>query len=158
MTDRVLFFLKQNFSQGSVLKVMFDWFHSWDPQDRWEEKREWYVFFRIFRDTLLLISLRMPMVSFNLVVTWFFCFDHSKWSSKRTPKCFIVSFCVNGFPTSLNLRRLWVENNQIVFVTLRDNLLALGYWDKFLTSKFIHFTKIFSELLDLSILMSSAKW
>ena len=56
---RILLFLKQNFSEGSVLKVsdffgliMFDWPHSCDPYYRWEQEGERYIIFRILRDVL----------------------------------------------------------------------------------------------------------
>ena len=100
---------------------------------------QWYVIFRIWRDDLLLSLLRMPMAWFSLVATWFICFNHSNWSAKkRTPRYFIMSFCVNLFPSSLNLRpwSVFLELEwkiiNFVFLTLSDNLLALSHWDKFL--------------------------
>ena len=66
--------------------VISDWFQSWDSYNRWKLKREWYVIFRILRDALLLSLLRIPMTWFAFVSAWFIYFNHSKWSSKRTPK------------------------------------------------------------------------
>ena len=84
--------------------------------------------------------------------------------SKRTPMYFTVSGCINLFPSRMILRLgsvflelEWKIMNS-VFMTWRDNLLALSHWDKFLRSEFICFAKVSSELCDRSILVSSAKW
>ena len=79
------------------------------------------------RDALVLSLLRMPMTSFSLVATWFICFDHSKQASKRTPRYFTVSVCINLFPSRIILRLgsvflelEWKIINSVL-VTLRDN-------------------------------------
>ena len=104
------------------------------------------------------------MTWFSFVVTWFICFNHSKWSSKRTPRYFTVLVGVKCFPSSLNLR-LWsiffkLERKMInsVFVKLRDSLLAFRHWDRFPRSKFICLALFFSELPHCSLLVSSARW
>ena len=104
------------------------------------------------------------MAWFSLVTTWFICFDHSKQSPKRAPRYFTVSVCINLFPSRIILRlgsvflELGWKTINSVFMTLRDNLLALSHWDKFLRPKFIRFAKVSSELRDRSIFVSSAKW
>ena len=59
--------------------------------------------FRILRDALFLSLLRMPMAWVSLVEAWFICFDHSKLSSKKTPRYFTVSVCINIFPSRIIL-------------------------------------------------------
>ena len=80
-----------------------------------------------------------------------------------TPRYFTVSVCISLFPSRIILRLgsvflelEWKIINS-VFAILRDNLLALSHWDKFLRSEFIRFAKVSSELCDRSILVSSAK-
>ena len=97
----------------------------------------------LIRDVLFLSFLSTPMAWFNFVVTWFICFYHSKWLSKRTPRYFTVLVGVKRFPSSLNLK-FWsiffeLEWKMInsVLVKLRDSLLAFSHWDRFLKSKFI---------------------
>ena len=128
-------FLKALFWSFCILfwLVIFDWPLSWDPYHSWEQKREWYVIFRILRDALFLSLLRMPMAWFSLVATWFICFDHSKRSSKRTPRYFTVSVCINLFPSRIILRlgsvflELGWKIINSVFVTLRDNLSLVSF-------------------------------
>ena len=50
-------FFKQNFSQVSVLKflnyfglVIFDWIHSWDPYNKWEQKETDMSSLKILKD------------------------------------------------------------------------------------------------------------
>ena len=168
MSNRILLllnkiFLKALFCSFRILfwLVKFVCPHSWDPYSWWEEKREWYVILRVLWDVLFLSLLSIPVVWFSFVVTWFICFDYSKWSSKRY---FAVLVGVKCFPSSLNLR-LWsiffeLEWKMIssVLVKLRDSLLAFSRWDRFLRSKFIRLATFFGELSDCSILVSSAKW
>ena len=105
-----------------------------------EIHREWYVIFRVLRDVLFLNLRSIPMAWFSFVVTWFICFNHSKWLPKRTPRYFTVLVGVKCFPSSLNLR-LWsiffeLEWKMInsVLVKLRDSLLAFSHWDSFQSS------------------------
>ena len=100
-------FLKALFWSFCILfwLVIFDWPQSWDPYNRWEQKREWYVIFRILRDALFLSLLRMPMVWFSLVATWFICFDHIVSDHLRGhPRYFTVSVCINLFLSRIILR------------------------------------------------------
>ena len=75
------------------------------------------------------------MAWFSLVATWCICFDHSKRSSNKTPRYFTMSVCINLFPSRIILRLgsvflelEWKIINS-VFVTVRDNLLALSHWE-----------------------------
>ena len=57
LCNRILLFFKQNFSQVSVLKflnyfglVIFDWIHSWDPYNKWEQKETDMSSLKILKD------------------------------------------------------------------------------------------------------------
>ena len=122
-------FVKTRFCSFCILfwLVKFVFRHSWDPYSTWKGKREWYVIFRVLRDLLFLSLLIISMDWFSFVLTWFICFDHSKWSPKRTARYFTVLVGVKRFPTSLNLKLssifFQLEQKMInpVLVKLRDS-------------------------------------